>query len=1113
MIYKLNFFTKKNVFSTHKFIFSFITFLLFNFFCFAETVTTTINIINSRQTSYEKDESSQNDVIILEGSVELTIQNGSSTSEIKADRITYNRQTQMLFAEGNVEITTKTSSSGGETTTASSLLLNTSTLEGVFDGGRVVQTQSDAINLPSGSTLIVFSDLFSKDQNNTIAFKNSSLTFCDDENPHWHIDASRTWLLPGGEFAFLNALLYVGVVPVFYFPAFYYPKDELVFNPVFSTRKREGYSIQTTTYILGRKPLSSSTSTSSDSDSDSAESIKALYNFMKPSSLKEQKLEGLVLHNLDEDYSGDTSNYLKFMADWYSKLGYMAGFDGVFVPSKTYVTNLNFNSYIGVSNTLYQDSGNYYVYNPTTGEITKDESYFMGLKLPFRYALNFGLTMAKPFRLTIALPLYSDPYFYYDFITNRSESMDWISYFVDQTSDEEVTISEYTSFAWKLTASHSPKIPTILKPYISSVSLSLNSAVNFASKSATASRLNELYDDKPSNWTSYTPLRKFYYPSSVTPASASISISGTLFQWPKATNSSSSKVSYIYTLNKPDEFKTQEELEKEKQEELAKQQENQTDENAENQLAKNSSKDELTKTDESETEETLKPTFPELSYSATQTSSVTPISNKLTYSIKPSVSTQISYDASKLTNVDDFEWKNIKSSMYTVKMPISLSNAFNYYGSYFSMTNGISYSPIWQDHPNTDGYDDSGAKTLKLADYKAESQTISNTNSVSFKPFAFTNMFSDSGVSWNSTIKLYQREFIGDADEPDWENHFVDFTDSDSVTVNSLSATLAIKENSDFKQSLVFSAIMPPLLKQYTATMNLNFPYTTFTLSTGLKEPSEGAAFSEWTKNDLQQSFSFSKTLLKSTFKFTESYNYDLEDFVSNSLKLSLSWYNFSASYVASYAVGADYQDEDTGWELNDEKKFRPYSLSLSFSPSTKTFYTWFNRITFAPGLTTNLTADLVIPTNSYFNFTPSLTFKITDFFYLTFSSSSKNSVLYRYVQSMLGHEGLIPGEENIFLDLINSFAFGNTSKRQSSGFKLKSLNMTMSHELHDWSFNMTMKITPRLVIDGASRYYDFSPYISIGIVWNPMESMKTTIIREAESTNSPNMIWKLNSD
>ena len=149
-----------------------------------QTEITTITIKNARQTSYKKSEETGNDLIVLEGSVELTVQKGETTSEISADNINYDRKTEMLYAQGNVQITTKSSASGGETTYASSLLLNTSTLEGIFDGGKVVQTQSDALNLPSGSTMIVFSDLFGKGSQNTIAFKNSSLTFCDDENPH-----------------------------------------------------------------------------------------------------------------------------------------------------------------------------------------------------------------------------------------------------------------------------------------------------------------------------------------------------------------------------------------------------------------------------------------------------------------------------------------------------------------------------------------------------------------------------------------------------------------------------------------------------------------------------------------------------------------------------------------------------------------------------------------------------------------------------------------------------------------------------------------------------------------------------------------------------------------
>ena len=365
--------------------------------------TTVITIKNARQTTYEKNDKEGSeegkeegqDTIVLEGNVEISVAKGSTVSEIKADKITYDRKTEMLYAEGNVEILTKSSSAGGETTTASSLLMNTSTLEGIFDDGRVVQTKSDALNLPSGSTLIVFSDIFGKSENNTIAFKNSSLTFCDDPNPHWHIDASRTWLLPGGEFAFLNALLYVGPVPVMYFPVFYYPKDELIYNPVFGSKLREGKYVQTTLYLKGRKPLSSSNSNKSSSSTESSteESLKAVYNFMKPTELKEQERQGLMLHNLDESYKGDTSTYVKILADWYANLGAMVGVDGKLRPSKANISNLDFNVLLGFSNTVFQQGLDYSALS-SSGNSFYDKSNFLGLKLPFRYGANLDLALS-----------------------------------------------------------------------------------------------------------------------------------------------------------------------------------------------------------------------------------------------------------------------------------------------------------------------------------------------------------------------------------------------------------------------------------------------------------------------------------------------------------------------------------------------------------------------------------------------------------------------------------------------------------------------------------------------------------------------------------------------
>ena len=49
------------------------------------------------------------------------------------------------------------------------------------------------------------------------------------------------------------------------------------------------------------------------------------------------------------------------MADWYSNLGYMTGIDAKVQPLKEYISKLDFNAYLGFSNTLFKDSktGNY----------------------------------------------------------------------------------------------------------------------------------------------------------------------------------------------------------------------------------------------------------------------------------------------------------------------------------------------------------------------------------------------------------------------------------------------------------------------------------------------------------------------------------------------------------------------------------------------------------------------------------------------------------------------------------------------------------------------------------------------------------------------------------
>ncbi len=1115
---------------------------------------TVITITNARQTTYEKNEKSSDDsqdTIVLEGSVEISVKKGSTVSEIKADKVIYDRKTEMLYAEGNVEILTKSSSEGGETTTASSLLMNTSTLEGIFDDGRVVQTKSDALNLPSGSTLIVFSDIFGKSEDNTIAFKNSSLTFCDAEDPHWHIDASRTWLLPGGEFAFLNALLYVGPVPVLYFPAFYYPKDELIFNPVFGSKQREGKYVQTTFYLMGRKPLSNSNSSSSSNSSTSSstaessteESLKAVYNFMKPTELKEQERQGLMLHNLDESYHGDTSTYIKLLGDWYANLGGMVGIDGKLKPSKEYITNLNFNMLFGFSNTIFLKDTEYSAI-ANSGNIYYDKSNFLGLKLPFRYGANLDFTLSKPFRLTISLPVYSDPYFYGDFKT-REESMDWISYLIEMSNETEnkeapkTTVSSVNSLVWKLDASYAPVLPSVIKPFVNTVSFNLKSSININTlqldeKTLTSDERYNIDND----WKTYTPERSFYYPNQVNPANATLAVSGTLFQWPlKQVSADSKKVNYPAVLEKPDDLKTESQLaaeeEKRKQEEAEKAAEAEAEENnavaqAETPAQTEEKKDSLPS-----------PVLPELSASTASAVTISGLTYRLDYTINSNLNTQIAYSATDkdgkkyLKTPEDFDWQKLRSSMYTFKIPLSLTSNLGYGGSFFSMKNSLSYDPLWQAHPNTDGYSENDKKNLIKADYTAQARNLTNTNSISIKPFAYVPAFSDTGITWNNTMKIYRKKFTGDADNPDWETKWLDWEDTESITANSLSFTLGMKElDSKFKQTIVFSSTLKPLTAKYTGSLNLVFPYVNFSLSSGVYEKSKDDKTLQY--QPLQQSMSVN--LFNSTLKFSESFNYVYNDNTekkekhAESLKLSLSYKQLSVSYTSSYTYKYDLyilkanDDGKKGYIQRRDKEFTPYSVSLSYSLPTKTHYHWLNRITWTPGLSTNINYDFIKPTNSYFSISPSLTFNINSFLKLTVSATTRNSSIYWYFQD----QGKYAGDSfygNNFIsrigaDIIQSFGIygvngwgwekdASRKNREASGFKLKTFNLTLTHELHDWNFNMSCKFEPKIVKVNGTQKYVFDPYVSIGIVWNPMESIKTNLTHEYKEADDK-ALWVL---
>lgn len=1071
----------------YKFLFFMFLFLIRSFFIFAaDSSVSVINIDGADSSSYRTNEKDGSEEIFLSGNVSVSIEKDGTKLSIKADEITYNRTTEIIFAKGNITLVQSGSSSSEQTIKATSLVVNTLTLEGIFDNGRAIHTQSDVLNLPSGSSLIVASKVFGRDSSSTVAFKKAELTFCDDENPHWKIRASRIWLLPGGEFAFLNAVVSIGHIPVLYLPAFYYPKDELIFNPSFGFKERHGFYFQTTTYILGRKPLENKDiSANSDKTSTSGEDLtKGIFNFMKPSVLKEQKREGLVLHNLDTDYTGDTSHYLKLIGDYYTNLGAVVGLDGVFAPSNEYISSISASVRLGWTNTIFFNNGAYIPYS-SSGDKYKDKANFMGISTPFRYGASFKADISKPITFHLSMPILSDPFFTEDF-DSRSESLDWISFFMNnnrkEKADEGDTSSQTTSFTWDANSSFKIPTPSFLYPYISNISVSnISSSIIFNSKF----RYDDDWNSKALDWRDKTPERAFFYPSQITPIKLSGRIDGVLFQYPPRETKTKKSPEWTTDLKIPNELLSK--VEKEKIENKQKE---------ENTIKKT---DEKNKSDNEKEKSDF--TFPELEkYNMNDATKIQDLGYSLSYNIAPQYISQLNYEASQIATSEDFSWSDLHSSYYQVQVPTTLSSKLNIKDSFVSLSNNFVFNPVIQKHPNLEGYEKKN--TVIEADYKARKMDVNNSNHISFKPFIYTDYFKDTGLEWNTSIKLFKTNFIGDADNPEWEYVTADLTSDQCMTVHTLSAIFAAKEDK-FSQVISLTSNLPPQKDEYNGTVTFTFPYFSTTATTGLYKQSKDEDDYIW--NPFKQSATLK--FFDGDLSFTESYNYEIEENYKDSLKLALVYKNLQVAYTMQYTTIHEFK-EGKGWEAKgtNEKAFIPYNLSLTYATQNKNYKYWKRRITWAPALNTSIIYDFVCPTNSYFRFVPSVSFKIHEQFELTFSSESQNNVIFRYFQDYLGYNDVVAGEKNVFKDLYNSFAFwGNNQfwdqeqeNRKSSGFKIRNFKIGIKRLLHDWSMEGSVVFKPRYVTDSnGAKNFDYHPYITLAVSWHPMPSMKTNLVDE----------------
>ncbi len=438
----------------------------------------------------------------LSGGLQVTLVDNEKkvTHVIEAGELWYDQANEEMTARGNV-VYTMIRENSREVFKGESLTFQLSDSQGVFYQGvseraRVVGDQT--------LTFRYGGDAVKRSSGDMVVLDTGTITSSLGADPYYRIKATKIWVLAPGEWGLQNAVLYLGRIPVLYFPFFFQPGDDFWFNPVLSfpdAGDRRGTSLQTTTYILGKKtkdqsPLSFLQVADSDQSADNRV-IRGLY----------------LVKGTPPDTKIPKDWTLKVMNDFYSNLGYPSSVDAN-------LPNLNgaktFHAFTGLGITRTVDvNGLPYSVNPFQAELDPwaqsdwNTSRLGPWTVPFRWggllAVDYGWGNAS-------LEYYTDDLLFNDLTANRSENFTVFSLLGMGPTNPTAVATEKTSLNWSAGLN--------LPPVTASASLLWGTTALPLPASGVYTHPNN-------------PGNIYYVPSQMTLPQASVSLSGTL--WPLVT--------------------------------------------------------------------------------------------------------------------------------------------------------------------------------------------------------------------------------------------------------------------------------------------------------------------------------------------------------------------------------------------------------------------------------------------------------------------------------------------------------------------------------------------------------------------------------------------------
>jgi len=1057
--------------------------------------TKKIQIEKAENLDYFTIEKIDENYAVVTGGVFLTIEDSEKHEKhiIEADTIIFNFKENFITASGNIKYSlegeTKTENFRGEKIT-----FNIEDTEGLFDRG--ITEQNKTIEDDSGNseeiTFYFKGDLINKTSENYVILESGEITSCSFDSPHYKIKAKKIWLLTDNEWAIADSTVYLGRIPVFYFPAFLYGGDEMFFNPSFGFNTDFGNYLQTTTYLIGQKTR------------DQSSPFSIMQSEMEN---KYYKINGLfltedphpdALSKAVQDYGRDSKNYIKLLLDYYDYLGFYSALDlkltkpdgsvqdsmpevfnsilSVVKDTELYLSAAFAKKYETVEYPVYTsaDPDTPSGYNSHVATMFPDEdgiyrtiwknSYFLGLSLPFRYGLDFTTSIDFSW-LTINLVMnqYSDKTYTSDY-ADRSENFDLLT-FIGSDKTTTSSASDTTSSSWSAKINLAPNI-SLLKPYLNTLTFNINPQFQWNSE-----------EIDPDDESFADSIGWYFYPANYNIPKFTASIKGSLIPAAAKDSSKTEKSESIMEgLRPPWEEPEPESV-----------------------------------TEQQTPEYDLPDPQPDI---AIQTdnfwNSTKAFTNTLTYTITPTFNDQTFLNTGNWNDPLEIDLSDISYSFRTASLNTALAYNNALFGKLIKISDTVNFKLDYQEHYNMDSLSSDTYDNYLLEDDKNNNFNVTNNFTLTSYPLVFLDYIQNANFTYTFNSILYEYDYNDETDE--FEEGFIQNTD-DYITQHKLTLNIPFTAD-DNTQSLTLSSTLPPLDMTASGTVLLNWGISASQFDTSVTGTDSDFEFKPLTYN---QKFKFNdKTLVTNIISYNYADNYLENDIFSFNLSFlddsltaaSKIVYNFEDSVFEDFSASCKLLDfylnftadnvydytfvQDTGWKQSEETSFLPVSLKTGISTSPDESVFWKNRIGFDYSLDAGINMNFIRFTESSLSFKLQFDLSIYKFLDIHFKSESENNSIYRYIPSYCDEVGvntIDPVE-----DLIKSFNFFNIEDRYASNFNLKTITIGIEHDLHDWDLNLDY--TGEIYLDetGDTPAYKWGNEVSIYLKWRAISDIKSEI-------------------